>query len=122
MDWILGGVLGAVLAAELVDAWALHHLARTCVGIRARSASERRLVQWYAEGFDHSRIVTSWLRAMCLGLTLVCLAMAVHPILAVASLGLAIVAHCERSFSVNLRRRFFRGDSRRSTIPAGRLA
>jgi hypothetical protein len=113
IDWILAGVLAAVLAAEVVDAWALHHLVRRCAGIQPKTNAERRLVLWYAEGFDHSRLLTGWLRAASIALTILCMVMAVHPILVLGSLLLAVGAHCERCASANLRRRFFRGEYRR---------
>lgn len=113
VDWILAGVLAAVLAAEVVDAWALHQLVRRCAGIQPKTNAERRLVLWYAEGFDHSRLLTGWLRAASIALTILCVAMAVHPVLVLGSLLLAVGAHCERCASTNLRRRFFRGEYRR---------
>lgn len=108
MDWILAGALTAVLMAEAVDAWALHHLARRCIGIRPTSIAEARLVRWYAEGFDHSKAVAAWLRIACLALTVTSVCVSAHPVLIVASLILALVAHGETRFSTELRRRFYR--------------
>lgn len=105
INWILAGVLAAVLAAELMDAWALHHLTRRCLGLNAKSNDERRLVRWYAEGFEHSRAIASWLRAGCLLLTVLSVALGAHMLLIAASLALTVVAHGEREVSVSLRRR-----------------
>lgn len=110
MDWILAGVLTAVLMAEAVDAWALHHLARRCLGMRPTCAAEARIVRWYAEGFDHSKAIASWLRIACLALTVIAVCVAAHPVVIVASLILALVAHGETRFSTELRRRFHRID------------
>lgn len=117
MDWILAGALAAVLMAEVVDAWALHHLAKRCLGIQPTSAAEVRLVRWYAEGFDHSRAIASWLRVTCLSLTLISVCVAAHPIVIVASVVLALVAHGETRFSAELRRRFYRVERRFSGKP-----
>lgn len=116
MNWILAGALMAVLLAELVDAWALHHLARRCLGIKPTCSAEVRLVRWYAEGFDHSRAIASWLRFTCIALTLISVAVSAHPIVIVASLILALVAHGESRFSAELRRRFYRIERR---LPKG---
>lgn len=107
-DWIIAGALAAVLMAEVADAWAVHRLARCCLGIRARSRTEARLVRWYAEGFDHSIAIASWLRAGSLILTLCAVACAAHPLVIAASVLLAIGAHGERWASARLRRRFMR--------------
>jgi hypothetical protein len=108
MDWIIAGALTAILMAEVADAWALHQLARRCMGIRPRSRSEERLVRWYAEGFDHSIAIASWLRGGSLAMTLCAVVCNAHPVVIVASLLLAIGAHGERQFSSRLRRRFMR--------------
>lgn len=108
IDWMLAGVLMAVLMAELVDAWALRHLTGRCLAIHPRSPAERRVVRWYAEGFDHSRAVASWLTVACLILTVVALGAAVHPLLTVSALVLAACAHGERCLSIALKRRFRR--------------
>lgn len=106
IDWIIAGALNAVLMAEVVSAWALRRLAQRCVGMRPRSQDEQRLVRWYAEGFDHTMALSSWLRGGSLVLTLLAVACGAHPLVIVASLILAIAAHGERCFSARLRRRF----------------
>jgi len=106
MDWIIAGALTAVLLAELADAWALHSLARRCIGIQPRTQAEIRLVRWYAEGFDHSIALTAWLRGGSLALTLLAVISGAHPLVILASLVLAVAAHGERRFSERLRRRF----------------
>ncbi|MGQ0619072.1 MAG: hypothetical protein ACT4QA_04000 [Panacagrimonas sp.] len=112
MDWILAGALAAVLMAEVVDAWALHHLAKRCLGIHPTSVDEARLVRWYAEGFDHSKAITSWLRVTCLALTLISVCVAAHTLVISGSILLALVAHWETRFSTELRRRFYRVERR----------
>lgn len=112
INWIITGALAAVLMAEVVDAWALRQLARRCLGIHAKSSAEIRLVRWYAEGFDHSVSITSWLRASCIALTLIAVLCGAHPLVIVASLVLAVAAHGERYFSESLRRRFMQVERR----------
>lgn len=106
INWIIAGALMAVLMAEVVDAWALHHLAQRCLGVKPKNQAERRLVRWYAEGFDHSMAVTAWLQAACLILTLLSVMCGAHPLVILASLILTVGAHGERRFSARLRRRF----------------
>lgn len=106
IDWIIAGALTAVLLAELADAWALHTLARRCIGIHPRTQAEVRLVRWYAEGFDHSIALTAWLRGGSLVLTLLAAIGGAHPLVIGVSLLLAVGAHGERRFSERLRRRF----------------
>lgn len=108
IDWIMAGVLAAVLLAEIADAWALRQLAQRCTGIRVRSRGEERLMRWYAEGFDHSTTIASWLRAGSLALTVCAVLLGAHPLVIVASALLAVGAHGERCFSRRLRRRFMR--------------
>ena len=110
INWIIAGALSAVLMAELVDAWALHRLARRCLGARPGTAAEARVVRWYAEGFQHSAAIAGWLRAGSLGLTLLSVVCAAHPLVILASVLLAAGAHGERCFSANLQRRFQRVD------------
>lgn len=105
IDWIIIGALVAILLAELVDAWALHRLARHCLGLRATTPTQARLVRWYAEGFEHSRAVASWLGAICVALTVLAVLCGAHPLVIAASLLLAVGAHGERHFSARLRRR-----------------
>lgn len=119
MNWILAGALAAVLMAEVVDAWALHHLARRCLGIQPTSVAEVRLVRWYAEGFDHSKAIASWLRITCLALTLIAVGVSAHPIVIVSSVILALVAHGETRFSAELRRRFYRVERQLSKTVRG---
>ena len=108
ISWILGGALSAVLLAEIVDAVAVHRLARRCAGLHASGKGDARLIHWYAEGFGHSELMALWLR----GATLVLMALAIlcsaHPIVIVASAVLALAAHGERHISAVLRRRFQR--------------
>lgn len=106
INWIIAGALLAVLLAELADAWALRQLTRRCLDVRPRSRAELRLVRWYAEGFDHSIAVTSWLAVGSLALTVIAALCGAHPLVIAASLLLALGAHGERRFSANLRRRF----------------
>lgn len=113
INWILAGALAAVLAAELTDAWALHHLTQRCRRIQPRSKAEVRLVHWYAEGFDHSRAICGWLQVACLLLTGLSVVFSAHPLIIMASLALTVVAHGERQFSDSLRRRFGRAERRR---------
>lgn len=114
MDWILAGALAAVLMAEVIDAWALHHLARRCLEIKPTSAAEVRLVCWYAEGFDHSKAISSWLRITCLALTAISVCVSAHPLVIAASVALALIAHGETHFSAELGRRFYRIERRLS--------
>ncbi len=106
INWIIAGALLAVLLAELADAWALHQLARRCLGIRPKTRADRRLVRWYAEGFDHSIALTSWLGISSMGLTALAVVCGAHPAVIAASVLLMIGAHGERRFSASLRRRF----------------
>ncbi|MGQ0528273.1 MAG: hypothetical protein ACT4PG_00350 [Panacagrimonas sp.] len=112
INWIIAGALMAVLMAELVDAWALHHLARRCLGVQGKTVAEQRLVRWYAEGFDHSIAVTAWLQVACLALTLLSVLCGAHPMVIVASVLLTVGAHGERRFSARLRRRFLQSGRR----------
>lgn len=108
IDWILAGVLSAVLMAEIADAWVLRQLEQRCTGICVRSHGEQRLVRWYAEGFDHSTVLASWLRGSSLALTACAVLLGAHPLVIGASLLLAAGAHGERYFSQRLRERFMR--------------
>ena len=112
INWIIAGALMAVLMAEVVDAWALHHLAQRCLGVKPKNPAEQRLVRWYAEGFDHSMAVTGWLQVSCLILTLLSVLCGAHPLVILASLLLTIGAHGERRFSARLRRRFLQTGQR----------
>ncbi len=114
VDWIIAGALTAVLLAEVADAWALRQLTRRCTGIRARTRDEQRLVRWYAEGFDHSIAVTSWLGYSCIALTLVAVLCGAHPAVIAASALLSMGAMGERRFSAVLRRRFLQQPHARS--------
>ena len=106
VDWIIAGALTAVLLAEVADAWALRQLALRCMGIQPRTRDEQRLVRWYAEGFDHSIAVTSWLGYGCITLTIVAaLCGASLPVIAAGAM-LSVGALGERRFSAILRRRF----------------
>ncbi len=106
INWVIAGALLAVLLAELADAWALRQLTRQCLGVRSRSRADLRLVRWYAEGFDHSIAVTSWLAVGSLVLTAIAAICGAHPLVIAASLMLAIGAHGERRLGATLRRRF----------------
>jgi hypothetical protein len=106
IDWIIAGALTAVLLAEVADAWALRQLALRCTGIRPRTRDEQRLVRWYAEGFEHSIAVTSWLGYGCIALTVVAALAGAHPAVIGAGAVLAAGALGERRFSAVLRRRF----------------
>lgn len=106
IDWIIAGALTAVLLAEVVDAWALRQLTARCRGIEPRTRDEQRLVRWYAEGFDHSIAVTSWLAYGCIALTAIAsLAGAQPAVLAVGAL-LSFGAMAECHLGTRLRRRF----------------
>lgn len=105
IDWMLLGVLGAVLVAEVLDALALHGLVRGCRALPAGTAPVA-VAHEVAEGFDHSRRLTGWLRTACLVLAGCCLVGAAQPLLVVASLVLAAGAHCESGFSAALGRQF----------------
>ena len=105
IDWVIAGALMAVLLAELGDAWALRHLARQCLGVRARSRDEWQRVRGYAEGFDHSIAITAWLGMTCLALTAVALLCGAQSWVVGAALVLAAGAHGERRCSAYLRRR-----------------
>jgi len=106
IDWIIAGALTAVLLAEVVDAWALRQLTARCLRIEPRTREEQRLVRWYAEGFDHSIAVTSWLAYGCIALTAVAsLAGAQPAVLAVGAL-LSVAAMAESHLGTRLRRRF----------------
>ena len=106
INWVIAGALLAVLLAEVADAWALHQLARRCLHVRPRSRADVRLLRWYAEGFDHSIAVTSWLAIGSLVLTVIAAVCGAHALVIAASLLLTIGAHGERRFSASLRRRF----------------
>jgi hypothetical protein len=106
IDWIVAGALTAVLLAEVADAWALRQLALRCIGIQPRTRDEQRLVRWYAEGFDHSIAVTSWLGYGCIALTIVAAFGGASPMVILAGALLSAGALGERRFSAVLRRRF----------------
>jgi hypothetical protein len=106
VDWIIAGALSAVLLAEVADAWALRQLALRCIGIQPRTREEQRLVRWYAEGFDHSIAVTSWLAYGCITLTVVAALCGASPAVIAAGAVLSAGAMGERHFSAMLRRRF----------------
>jgi hypothetical protein len=106
VDWIIAGALTAVLLAEVADAWALRQLALRCMGIRPRTREEQRLMRWYAEGFDHSIAVTSWLGYGCIALTAIAALCGAHPAVIAAAALLSAGALGERRFSAVLRRRF----------------
>ncbi len=105
INWIIAGALTAVLLAELVDAWALRQLTVQCLGIRPRSRADLQKIRWYAEGFDHSIAVTSWLFGGSLALTAVAVLCGAHPVVIAACVVLTLGAHGERRFSAHLRRR-----------------
>lgn len=105
INWVIAGALVAVLLAELVDAWALRQLKLQCLGMRPRSQAELQRIRWYAEGFDHSIAVTSWLFGGSLLLAVVAGACNAHPAVIGACLLLALGAHGERRFSAHLRQR-----------------
>ena len=106
VDWIIAGALTAVLLAEVADAWALRQLALRCIGIQPRTRDEQRLVRWYAEGFDHSIALTSWLGCGCIALTGVAALCGAQPVVIAAGALLSAGALGERRFSAILRRRF----------------
>ncbi|MGQ0503192.1 MAG: hypothetical protein ACT4P0_11400 [Panacagrimonas sp.] len=108
VNWMIAGALAAVLIAELADVWAISHLVRRCRNIHPSNEGEMRTVRWYAEGFDHSRAISEWLRASCVALAVLSLLFGAHPLVILASLLLAVAAHGECRFSVLMRRRFFR--------------
>lgn len=108
VDWIIAGALTAVLLAEMADAWALRLLARRCGSIQPRTRADVRLVHWYAEGFEHSMALTSWLGFAGLALTLIAASCGAHPAVTAASLLLTLGALGERRFSDHLRRRFLK--------------
>lgn len=108
IDWMLAGVLTAVLMAEVVDALALRQLARQCLVMKPSSPEERRLLRWYAQGFDDSRAITAWLTGASLLLALIALSLSAHPALIGGALLLAACAHGEGRLSAALRRRFYR--------------
>ncbi|MGB0955204.1 MAG: hypothetical protein ACPGZP_04295 [Panacagrimonas sp.] len=112
IDWILMGVLAAVLTAEMIDAWALHRLTRFCTAVHPSCEQQRRLVRWYAEGFDHSGAVAGWLTFASLLLTALTLVAQAHSMLIAGAAVLALVADGERRLSAELRRRFFRMNPR----------
>lgn len=106
IDWIVAGALTAVLLAEVADALALRQLASRCMGIQPRTRDEQRLVRWYAEGFDHSIAVTSWLGYGCIALTIVAALGGASAMVIAAGAVLSAGALGERRFSAVLRRRF----------------
>jgi hypothetical protein len=108
IDWMLLGLLSAVLVAEVLDALALQGLVRRCRRLPPRAVREPGFVRWCAEGFDHSRRLTGWLRTGCVVLALAGLAGAMSLPLVAASSVLALGAHYESRWSVSLRRRFLR--------------
>lgn len=114
INWIIAGALTAVLLAEVADAWALRQLALRCIGIQPRTRDEQRLVRWYAEGFDHSIAVTSWLGYGCMALTVVAALCGAHPAVIAAGVLLSAGAMGERRFSAKLRRRFLQRPGVRS--------
>lgn len=115
IDWIVAGALTAVLLAEVADAWALRQLARRCTGLRPRTRDEQRLVRWYAEGFDHSIAITSWLGYACIALTTVAALGGAHPGVVAAGALLSAGALSERRLSAVLRRRFLQRPNLRSS-------
>jgi hypothetical protein len=108
INWMLAGVLAAVLSAELLDAWALRRLARQCQDIHPNSPEERRLVRWYAQGFGDACVLAGWLSAASLALAAVSLLARAHPGLIAAATLLAAGAYYERCMGANLLRRFRR--------------
>lgn len=106
VDWIIAGALTAVLLAEMVDAWALRQLTCRCIGIEPRTREEQRLVRWYAEGFDHSIAVTSWLGYGCIALTALASLCGAQPAVVAAGVVLSAVAMAESHLGTRLRRRF----------------
>lgn len=106
LDWMLVGLLAAVLMAEVMDALALRQLVRYCLYAQPQSPEEKRLVRWYAEGFDHARAISSWLTGASLVLAAGAFALGANPALVIAAVLLAAIAHCERRISMRLRRRF----------------
>lgn len=106
IDWMMAGALAAVLAAELVDAWALHQLSRRCATAGGGPGDHERLVRWYAEGFEHSRAIASWLRAGSLVLAVLSIGLGAHPLVIVAALGLTVAAHGECRYSAVQRQRY----------------
>lgn len=112
IDWMMAGALGAILLAELVDAWVLRELARRCSALPGRTPDRARRVREYAEGFDHSRAVTGWLRTGSLVLAALSVGLGAHAWVIAGAVALAIAAHGECRFSVELRRRYLYASSR----------
>lgn len=108
IDWIIAGALAAVLLAEMADAWALRLLVQRCDSVRSRTRADMRLVRWYAEGFEHSMALTTWLGMAGIALTLTAAFGGAHPAVITASLLLTLGALGERRFSDQLRRRFLK--------------
>lgn len=105
INWIISGALAAVLMAEVFDAWALRRLFFRCRNIGRKCESDQRLLRWYAEGFDHSRIMTHWLSIAALSLAILSFLAGAHPAVMVACLVLMMTALVERRLSDDLHRK-----------------
>lgn len=106
MNWIIAGALTAVLLAEIADGLALRQLLIRCRAIHPASRSDIRLIRWYAQGFGHSRSLTTWLRHGSLALLLISILVGAHPVTIACSLIVTAVAHGEARLSAMLERRY----------------
>lgn len=108
VNWLLVIVLSAVIMAEVMDALAMRRLFSKCQSVGREQAGNVGLQRWYAQGFQHSVMLTGWLAIASAALGLLAFFLQAHPMLIVACVVLALVAHVQRYLSVILRRKFVR--------------
>lgn len=106
MNWIITGALAAVFMAELFDAWALRRLFSRCQTLSSSGQGNPSLLRWYADGFQHSVVMSTWLGGSALLLAVLAVCAQAHPVLIIAGLLLAVTAHMERELGQSMRRKF----------------